>query len=262
MTKIAEVVQYLEQIAPLHLQEGYDNAGLIVGSPEWKVTKAIICLDSTEVVIDEAIDSGANLVIAHHPIIFGGLTKITGANYIQKTIIKAIKNDIAVYAIHTNLDNVHEHGVNEKICKKIGLSNCQILSPKPGESNIGSGMIGELSEPMLTSNFLSHLKTSMSLNVIKHTELLHDKVSKVAVCGGSGSFLTQSAIDQGADVFISADFKYHQFFDANGQIVIIDMGHYESEYFTIELIKELLTDKFTTFAAHCTTVDTNPVLYL
>ena len=261
MTKIAEVIHYLEQIAPLNLQEGYDNAGLIVGDYQQEITKAVVCLDSTEAVIDEAIQQGANLVIAHHPIIFGGLRKITGANYIEKTIIKAIKNDIAIYAIHTNLDNVHANGVNEKICNKIGLINCQILSPKPGESSIGSGMIGELADPMASHEFLSHLKTSMSLNLLKHTALNKDKVTKIAVCGGSGSFLTEAAIDQGADVFISADYKYHQFFDANGQMVIIDIGHYESEYFTIELIRELLTEKFTTFAAHCTAVDTNPVKY-
>ena len=262
MTKIAEITSYLEQISPLHLQESYDNAGLIVGNPNTIVTKVLVCLDSIEAVIDEAISIGANMVIAHHPIIFSGLKTITGASYIERTIIKAIKNDIAIYAIHTNLDNVYQNGVNEKICQKIGLNSCKILLPKMPDQDIGSGMIGELSEAMDTVKFLNHLKDAMSLNTVKYTDPIKSKVHKIAVCGGSGSFLTQEAINNGADVFISADYKYHQFFDANNEMVIVDIGHYESEYYTIELIKELLTQNFTTFAAHCTTVDTNPVKYL
>lgn len=261
MTKIKAVIDYLEEIAPLDLQENYDNAGLIVGDKHKEVTKVLVCLDSVESVVDEAIQIGANLIIAHHPIVFSGLKTITGKTYIERTIIKAIKHDIAIYAIHTNLDNIHKNGVNEQICKKLELYNCSILSPKGVEDTIGSGMIGDLRNEMDLFTFLDHLKQQLLLEVIKHTAPIDRPITKVAVCGGSGSFLTEIAKDKGADVFVSSDYKYHQFFDADNEIVIIDIGHYESEYYTIELIKELLNKKFTTFAAHCTTVVTNPVQY-
>ena len=261
MTKISEVIDYLEDIAPLDLQESYDNAGLIVGDASKQVTKVIVCLDSIEAVVDEAIEIGANLIIAHHPIIFSGLKQLTGKSYIERTVIKAIKHDIAIYAIHTNLDNVHQNGVNQKICNKLGLINCSILLPKGPVPDIGSGMIGELTNELDLMSFLDHVKRSLNLNVIKYTQALLNPIKKVAVCGGSGSFLTEIAKKEGADVFISADYKYHQFFDADNELVILDIGHYESEYYTIELINELLNQKFTTFAAHCTKVETNPVKY-
>ena len=262
--KIKELTDYLETIAPLHYQEPYDNTGLIVGSYDSEISGALIALDATPAVIKEAAALGANIVIAHHPIIFSGLKKINGKTYIERSVIEAIKNDIAIYAIHTNLDNVYNNGVNGKICEKLGLVDTKILAPKldqDPDGNIGSGMIGELSDEMSEIKFLDYLKERMELKVVKHTDLLLNKVKKVAVCGGSGGFLLYDAIRAEADVFITADYKYHEYFDANGQLVIIDIGHYESERYTIDLLYELITKKFSNFAAHSTKVDTNPIKY-
>jgi dinuclear metal center YbgI/SA1388 family protein len=203
------------------------------------------------------------LIVSHHPIIFKGLKKLTGHNYVERTVIKAIKNDIAIYAIHTNLDNVSE-GVNKRIADKIGLVNRQILVPKVGYENqeIGSGMIGELVEPIEPMDFLLRLKNTMNTDCLRYTSLPSTKIKKVALCGGSGSFLLNDAICAGADVFISADFKYHEFFDADNNIIIADIGHYESEQFTKELLQEVLTKKFPTFAINFSKTLTNPISYL
>ncbi len=261
MTKLFELIQLLEGIAPLHLQEAYDNAGLIVGNPEMEVTGVTVCLDSTEAVIDEAIKMGNNVVVAHHPIIFSGLKKITGKSYIERCIIKAIQNDIAIYAIHTNLDNVLQHGVNEQIAKRLQLKNHSILAPKE-EDNIGAGIIAYLEEPMPTLTWLQDVKERMKADCLKYTNILKPTVQKIAICGGSGSFLLTHAIAQQCDVFLSADFKYHQFFDANDQIVIVDIGHFETEQFTIDLLVEIIRNNFSNFAAHFTKVNTNPVKYI
>ncbi len=349
--KISELINYLELIAPPALQESYDNAGLIVGKPDRKITGVLVCLDSTEEVIQEAMQLGCNLVVAHHPIVFRGLKRFNGKNYIERAVMKAIKHKISIYAIHTNLDNVYHYGVNSMIAEKIGLSNTQVLVPKQtnkklitfadmdnsdairaalfeagaGEINgsqqlsystvgastqdgkgfgqvklevtfpsylerkmiatlhhvhpsnqpvydiitldnkntmVGSGMIGTLKKPMAALDFLKHLKQSMQVNCIKYTKTLGKKISKVALCGGSGGFLLKDAIAQKADIFITADYKYHEFFDANDQIIIADIGHYESEQFTIQLLDEIIKKKFRNFATHCTKVNTNPVNYL
>ncbi len=348
--KIKEVTKYLESIAPSVYQESYDNSGLIVGNPNDKVNGILICLDSIESIIDEAIKKGCNLVIAHHPIVFKGLKRFNGKNYVERTVIKAIKNDIAIYAIHTNLDNV-SNGVNDQIAKKLKLIKTQILSPKKvvkkmqvfmpvhaiddvkkalskteiiwgkdtihstyttigaapyGKTNIpqvkfeirfpsdtlpsilsvlrkelyeedytydildiqssaehiGSGMIGELKEETDTVEFLQFLKKTMKTGCVKHTSLVKKKVKKIAVCGGSGGFLLSKAIGKKADIFITSDYKYHEFFDADGQIIIADIGHYETEQFTIDLLYEFLKNKFSTFAVLKTKINTNPVNYL
>ncbi|MEM9918835.1 MAG: Nif3-like dinuclear metal center hexameric protein [Bacteroidota bacterium] len=349
--QIKKLLSYLEEIAPPSLQESYDNAGLIVGDPKVDIEGVLICLDSTEAVIDEAIQLGCNLVIAHHPIVFKGLKRLNGKNYVERTVMKAIKNDIAIYAIHTNLDNVYYKGVNSAIAEQLGLVDTQILAPKgrakklitfvaPDQMEplrkalldagagavsgfrdltyaslgvgtrdgsggaqvklevvyaahqerslvsallkahpeahvpydiiatenkvmeIGSGMIGKLEEPMNEKDFLAHLKSVMGAGCVRYTRLRRRKVRKVAVCGGSGGFLLQTAIARGADIFVTADYKYHEFFDADGRIVIADIGHYESEQFTIQLLHEIISNKFSIFAAHCTKVNTNPVYYL
>lgn len=259
---VTAITEYLESIAPGHLQEHYDNAGLLVGNPEQKVEAALICLDSTPDIIQEARRRNCGLVIAHHPIIFRGLKQITGANYVQRTVIEAIKNDIAIYAIHTNLDNVLHHGVNSMIARKIGLKDTRILAPKdPATPDIGSGLIGRLEVPLAESEFLDHLLTAMSVQMIKHTALTGRKISRVAVCGGSGSFLLSRAIAEQADIYVSADFKYHEYFDAEGKILIADIGHYESEQHTVTLIQSLLTQNFPNFAALCAETNTNPIKY-
>jgi len=263
--KLTALINFLEEHAPLQYQEAYDNAGLIVGNPDMEISGVLVALDAIEAVVDEAIELGVNVIVAHHPIIFGGLKQLTGANYIQRTVIKAIKNDIAIYAIHTNLDNLSVNGVNNKICAQLGLEDTRILLPKPeyqqaGQS-IGAGMIGKLAEPMDEMAFFSHLKTSMELKVFKYTALRGMDIQHVAVCGGSGRFLLEEAIAQKADIFISSDFKYHEFFDANDQIIIADIGHYESEQFTTQLLVELISEKFSNFAAHYTKVLTNPINY-
>lgn len=362
---IQDVTNYLESIAPLEYQESYDNAGLIVGNYENDVSGVLVCLDSTEKIVDEAIERKCNLIVAHHPIVFSGLKKITGKNYVERTVIKAIKNDIAIYAIHTNLDNML-NGVNEIIGRKLGLINTQILSPSSnnlrklityvpvdyvekvreslfdsgagkignydecsfssigegtfragddtnafiGEkgkrhieseqkleviysidkqrailssllkshpyevvaydilelqnsnSGIGAGLIGELENGIDEITFLKSLKITMKTDCVRYTDLQGRQIKKVAVCGGSGSFLLKDAIHQNADVFITGDFKYHEFFDAENRIIIADIGHFESEQYTIELLAEKLKEKFTTFAVCFTEVNTNPVNYL
>jgi len=204
--------------------------------------------------VDEAIALGFNLIVSHHPIVFSGIKKFRYDNYVHRVVIKAIQHNIAIYAIHTNLDNVLDHGVNQKIAQKLNLTKCTILRPKDfAEPHIGSGIIGTLDQELDPVAFMDHLKLTMNLTTIKHTALIKHPVQQVAVCGGSGSFLLADAKAAGADMFITADYKYHEFFDADGQLTIVDIGHYESEYYTIELLFELLTEKFPKFAARSTT---------
>ncbi len=363
--KLKEITDCFEAYAPLAYQESYDNAGLICGNRDMEITSALICLDSTEAIIDEAIECGCNLVIAHHPIVFSGLKKFNGKNYVERVIIKAIQNNIAIYAAHTNLDNVH-NGVNAKIAEKLGLINCHVLSPQKnllkklvtfcpeknteeirtalfsagagnianydecsfntagtgtfragagsnpfvGEqgkqhqekevrietiypqhieqrlikallavhpyeeaaydlfsitnthSRVGAGLIGELTTETDEITFLKTIKTTLKADNIRYTALRDKKVKKVAICGGSGSFLLGDAIKNGANLFVTADFKYHQFFDAENRIVIADIGHYEAEQFTMELFYEILKKNFSTFAVLITKNNTNPIKYL
>lgn len=363
--KIKEITSYIESVAPLCYQESYDNSGLICGDDQTAATKVLVTLDCTESILDEAIALGCNLIIAHHPIVFSGLKKITGKNYVERVLIKAIKNDIAIYAAHTNLDSV-QNGVNAQIAEKIGLVNTKILSPKFGllkklvtfcplnkanevrqalfdagcgnignydecsfnsegfgtfkandltkpyvgekgsqhkeqelkietiypsyrehvivsallqahpyeevaydllplankHANVGSGLIGDLPKEEDELSFLKRLKQNMQTNCIRHTQVIGKKIKKVAICGGSGSFLLNEAIAAGAGIFVSADFKYHQFFDADNKIVIADTGHYESEQFTKQLFYDLLTKKFPIFAVHLSKINTNPINYI
>lgn len=259
--RISDITTHLESIAPAHLQESYDNAGLIVGNPTTEVTGVLTSLDCTEAIVAEAKARGCNLVVAHHPIVFRGLKRFNGNDYVERTVIKAIKEDVAIYAIHTNLDNVRHQGVNERIAQRLGLQNLRLLKPKNEEGTVGSGMVGELPQPMNGKEWLAYLKDKMELRVIKHTALIEAPVSTVALCGGAGGFLLADAKAAGAQVFVTSDYKYHEFFDADGDLVICDIGHYESERFTTQLLAELLTKKFPTFAVLCTELTTNPVRY-
>jgi dinuclear metal center YbgI/SA1388 family protein len=277
--RIEEVISHLEQWAPPILQESYDNSGLLVGNKQNEITNVLVSLDCTEDVVEEAIAKNCNLIVSHHPIVFEGLKRFTGADYVQRTVIKAIQNNIALYAIHTNLDNTLE-GVNGEIAKRLGLKNVRPLVPfsrfnsLPHEeiaqnwqtlqnnlNQYGSGAIGELETPISLMDCLGILKNEFNNQCIKYTSTSKEFIKKIAVCGGSGQFLLGAAKAQGADVFITADVKYHEFFDAENQLSFIDIGHFESEQFTIELIHGKIAEKFRTFAVHKTGVITNPVLY-
>ena len=362
--KIKELIAPVEKLAPPFLQESYDNAGLLIGNSDSEVSKVLISLDVTEEVLDEAISKNCQVIIAHHPLIFSGLKRITGKNMVERIVTKAIKNDMAIYAIHTNLDNVKD-GVNAILCEKLGIKKPKILSPKEGilrklvtfcplkeapkvrkaifdagaghignydncsfntegtgsfralegakpfvgekdklhfenevriesiypiykESDIiqalqnahpyeevaydiyplmntfgevGAGMIGELENELDENAFLQKIKETTGTGCIRHSALLGRKIKKVAVCGGSGSFLIHNAIRAGADMFISGDIKYHDFFEADKKLVIADIGHYESEQFSKELIYSILIKKFPTFAVLISERHTNSVNY-
>ena len=364
--KINDITQFLEKIAPPPYQESYDNAGLIVGDANVETTAVLVCLDAVESIVDEAIARGCNLIVAHHPIVFKGLKRFTGKNYVERTVIKAIKNDIAINAIHTNLDNVYHNGVNQKIGEKLGLQDMRILAPKKqvlmkltafcpkdntqyvldalyaagagqignykncsfrtegvgtfkptGNANphigaldkdeevaehrievifptyleskimnalrtahpyeevayylhvlentnaeVGSGIVGNLAQPLSEMEFLHFLKKIMGVGCVKYTALREKSIKNVAVCGGSGGFLLPNAIGVGADIFITADYKYHEYFDADGKIIIADIGHYESEQFTIDLLGDLIQKEFENLLVFFTKKNTNPVNYL
>ena len=363
--KLSKIIQAIEKYAPPALQESYDNAGLVVGSSAQDIQKILISFDITEKVIDEAIAEGFNLIISHHPIVFGGLKKLNGKNYVERCVIKAIKNDIALYAAHTNLDNVLQ-GTNGILAQKLGLINTQVLSKKDdnlrklvvyvpmahlemvkkvifesgagtignydqcsfsmegkgsfraleganpfvgnmGEqhqeeemrletifpkhlqskiinamiaahpyeevaydiypisnssSQIGAGIIGELEKPMSPNEFLQLLKETTHTPCVRHTQVLDKPIKKVALCGGSGAFLIKTAKAKSADIYISGDIKYHEFFDAEDQMIIADIGHYESEQFTSELLYQIIKENFPTFAVQISDNNTNPINYL
>ena len=259
--KIKELTDFLERIAPLHLQEDYDNSGFLIGDDSLEVSGVLTCLDVTEDILDEATSMGCNLIIAHHPIIFKGLKSLTNSNYVERIVRKAIIKSINIYAIHTNLDNVLSFGVNEKIAQKIGLEKITLLAPSDEIGSIGSGCLGELDEPISEIEFLNRLKSEMGASVIRHSRLLGNPIKKIAICGGSGSFLLPKAIESNAQIFISSDFKYHEFFNADNQIIIADIGHWESEQYTSELLVEIIQKNFINFAAYSTKFVTNPVKY-
>jgi dinuclear metal center YbgI/SA1388 family protein len=265
---IQQLTDFLEDIAPLNLQEHYDNAGLITGRHDQSI-KGILCsLDTTEEIIQEAIDLGCNVIVAHHPIIFKGLKKINGYHYVDKTIVKAIKNDIAIYAIHTNLDNVLISGVNTHIAQLLGLDHIQPLISKTEIINkqgqllpVGTGIVGNFRIPMSHEQFLSFVKHTMKTSIIRYTDIKKQQIERVAVCGGSGASFLLDAKKQNADAYISSDFKYHEFFDGEGDLMITDIGHYESEQYTIDLLFNLITNKFSNFAVRKTSINTNPIKY-
>ncbi len=363
--KIKKIISAIENIAPLQLQESYDNAGLIIGNYNTEVDKALICFDVTEEILDQAKKIGANLIISHHPIIFGGIKKLNGSNYVERIVMKAIKNDIALYAAHTNLDNII-NGTNKILAEKLGLKNIKTLLPQSsilyklvvyvpknhkekvqqaifdaGAGNIGkydscsfeqsgigtfrakegskpfigeigeihheeevkietvfpnylkskiisallnshpyeevaydiyktenktdiigAGIIGELEVEEEEIAFLNRLKEITNTGCIKHTDILNKKVKNIAICGGSGAFLISRAKSAKADVYITGDIKYHEFFDADKSILLADIGHYESEQFTSALLLAIIKEKLPTFAVQISDFNTNPVNYL
>jgi len=269
--KISRIIELLEGIAPQSLQENYDNCGLITGNIDWEIKNILVTLDTTEDVVDEAIKRGCNFIIAHHPIVFFGLKKINGNNYVERVIIKAIKNDIAIFSIHTNLDKVN-NGVNAKILEKIGCINnspLQALEKKLSTGGTSNGMVGFLQKPEFVIDFLLRIKDIFNCGSIKYTSTFDDKeIKKIAVCGGAGSFLIKDAIKCNADIFITSDITYHQFFDSENKIVIADIGHYESEQFTKELLFDFLHNFFPEITVETginfiiSQTKTNPVNYI
>ncbi|NOR27144.1 MAG: Nif3-like dinuclear metal center hexameric protein [Lutibacter sp.] len=362
---IKDITDCIEEISPLNYAESFDNVGLLVGSYSTKVTGVLVTLDTLEVIVDEAIEKNCNLIVSFHPIIFSGLKKLNGSNYVERVVLKAIKNDISIYAMHTALDNSFE-GVNAKICEILGLQNKKVLIPqkntikklttyvpsnnaeevrqalfnagagsignydncsfntegfgtykgnensnpvigekgklhtenetfisvifeKHKEKNIltalfnshpyeevafdivplanlnqeiGLGMIGELQEKRSELDFLNFIKKTMNAKGIRHSKLIGKPVKKVAVLGGSGSFAIEKAINAGADMYITSDIKYHEFYKAENKLVIADIGHFESEQFTKNLLVDILTKKFLNFAIILSNRNTNPIYYL
>ena len=260
--KIKEIVSALERFAPLPLQDGFDNAGLQIGLTEAEATGALLCLDVTEAVIDEAIALGYNLIVSHHPLIFKGFKSITGKDYVERCIMKAIQNDIVIYSAHTNLDNA-QGGVNYKIAEKIGLKNVQVLDPKmQGEVVAGAGVVGELNEPETETDFLKRIKRLFEVGCLKHNRLNGRLIQKVALCGGSGAFLLPKAVDEGADVFITGEVKYHDYFYYDNRILVAEIGHYESEQYTKEIFYSIIREMFPELEIQATRVNTNPIKYL
>ena len=258
--KISGIIQHLENLAPLEFQEEYDNSGLIVGDIDSECTGILIGLDCTEEGIQEAVDRKCNLFISHHPLIFRPVRTITPKKGTGRALIAAIRAGLTIYAVHTNLDNVLS-GVNATIADRLNLINRKILLPREGLSSIGSGLIGDLNPALPERQLLENLKKTFGIQVIRHSPLTGKSVSRVAVCGGSGSFLISNALQAGAGFFISADIMYHDFFGGEGEMVIADIGHFESEQFTVDLLHAVILEKFPNFAVLKSGTVTNPVNY-
>lgn len=363
--KIKEIVNALEIFAPLPLQDGFDNAGLQIGLTDAEATGALLCLDVTEAVVDEAITLGYNLIVSHHPLIFKGYKSITGRDYVERCILKAVKNDIVIFSMHTNLDNAPQ-GVNFKIAEIIGLKNLRILEPKenqllklvtfvptaqaeevrralfeagcgcignydscsynlegkgtfraqPGThpfcgeigllheeqevrvetvlpaylkgkvqkalieahpyeepaydfyplqnewAQAGSGLVGELEAPETETDFLRRVKKLFEVGCVKHSRMTGRLIQKVALCGGAGAFLLPKAVGAHADVFLTGEVKYHDYFSYENDILIAEIGHYESEQYTKDLLYSIIREKFPTLDVQLTRVNTNPIKYL
>ena len=268
MNKVSEILSYITEVAPIHWQESYDNSGLLVGDANALVDKVLLTLDLTEKVIDEAIENSFHLVISHHPLIFKGLKNILVDDTTGRIITKAIKHDISIAAMHTNIDNSF-YGVNRVLAEQLGLKNLNILHPNisssqhlgDSETQVGSGMIGYFENEMSEKDFLKIIKGKLNVGAIRHSELLDKPIKKVAVCGGSGSFLIGDAKRCGADAYITADLKYHDFFEADNEILIVDAGHFETEQFTKQLFADIILKKNPKFAVQISRVNTNSVNY-
>lgn len=270
--KIYQVVDALEHYAPLPLQEGYDNAGLQVGLTEAvEVSGALLCLDVTEDVVDEAIRKGCNLIVSHHPLIFRKLARISDENYVQRTVRKAIKNDITIVSMHTNMDAA-KGGVNFKIAEKLGLRNLRFFG---GEKEIdgvkgGEGVIGEITDEtdmlhadgIAADDLVLMLRERFQAECVQCNQLLRRPIRKVALCGGAGSFLLDAAIAAGADAFITGEMHYHEFFGHEQEIQICVIGHYQSEQFTSEIFRSIITEKCPGVKCEISEINTNPIIYL
>ena len=260
--KIREVVDALERFAPLPLQESFDNAGLQVGLTEAEVSGALLCLDVTEAVVDEAVALGCNLIVSHHPLIFHALKHVTYENDVQRAVAKALKNDVTVVSMHTNMDNA-AGGVNFKIAEKMGLEGCRFFAQKAVCGiDCGSGVIGELPEQVAADDFIIMLKRTFDVECVQCNQLLRRPIKTVAVCGGAGSFLLGDSIAEGADAFVTGEMHYHEYFGHEQDIQIAVIGHYQSEQFTNEIFKEIIERECKGVKAYLTKTNTNPIIYL
>jgi dinuclear metal center YbgI/SA1388 family protein len=258
--KIADIIQHLEATAPLEYQEEYDNSGIQAGDAGDECTGVLVSLDCTEDVVKEAIQKKCNLIVSHHPLIFRPVRNITPENSSGRMLTSAIRAGITLYAIHTKLDNI-PGGVNATIADRLSLTHRQILCPRAGFTGIGSGLIGNLEKPVSGLEFLEFLREAFHIPVIRHSPLTGRPVSRIALCGGAGSFLISNALQGKADFFITGDIKYHHFFEAGSDLVIADIGHFESEQFTMDLIRDVILKKFRNFAVLKSGTVTNPVHY-
>ena len=258
---VKDILNCITEVAPLHWQESYDNAGLQVGDLNAEAHKALICLDITEAIVEEAVAKNCDVIVSHHPLIFHGLKHLTPQTYIERAVVKAIKHDIAMICMHTNLDNSYL-GVSRMLADRLGLKNLHLLQPSVDEPEVcGAGMIGEFESPMEETDFLSLVAKQIGSPCLRHSALTGRKVQKVALCGGSGSPFMGDALKNHADAYLTADIKYHDFFVPEGNILLVDGGHFETEQFTKELICELIQKKFPTFAAEIAETRTNAVYY-
>ena len=260
--KIKEVIDALERFAPLPLQEGYDNAGLQVGLTETEVSGALLCLDVTESIVDEALEKRCNLIVSHHPLLFHAIKTLSDINYVQRTVMKAIENHVTVVSMHTNLDNA-QGGVNFKMAEKIGLEDVRFFDEKIADDvTSGNGVIGVLPTEMDSMAFIDKVKKVFGVECAQCNQLLHRKISKVALCGGAGSFLLDDAIKTGADAFITGEMHYHDFFGHEQEIQIAVLGHYQTEQFTNEILYSILREAFPLLSLYMTEKNTNPIKYL
>ena len=258
---VKDILNCITEVAPLHWQESYDNAGLQVGDLNAEAHKALICLDITEEIVDEAIAKNCNVIVSHHPLIFHGLKHLTPQTYIERAVMKAVKHDIAMISMHTNLDNSYL-GVSRVLAERLGLNNLHLLQPSEMEPELcGAGMIGEFVNPMEEVDFLNLVAETIGSPCLRHSALMGRKIQKVALCGGAGVPFMQDALRQKVDAYLTADIKYHDFFVPEGNILLVDGGHFETEQFTKELICELIRKKFPTFAAEIAETKTNSVHY-
>ncbi len=278
-TKIQEVVSALERFAPLPLQEGFDNAGLQVGLTETQeVSGALLCLDVTEAVVDEAVALKCNLIVSHHPLLFHALKKITGKDDVQRAVVKAIRNDITVVSMHTNMDNA-PGGVNFRIAEKMGMENLAFFGPqktveRPAAAGAkgaaddsasvtgASGVVGELKEALAAQDFMVMLKRTFDVECVMANQLLHRPIKRVAVCGGAGAFLLGDAIAAGADAFVTGEMHYHDYFGHDQEIQIAVIGHYQSEQYTNEVFRDIIQEQFPDVKCYLSQANINPIVYI
>ncbi|HJC17776.1 MAG TPA: Nif3-like dinuclear metal center hexameric protein [Candidatus Alistipes stercorigallinarum] len=258
--KIKDITDVIERFAPLAYQESYDNAGLIVGRPDDEVRQALLAVDVTDEVLDEAEREGCDLVITHHPIVFHPLKRFNSADMVQRCVERAIRRGIALYACHTNLDSAPE-GMSWRLAALLGIGELSVLQPSEGDPRAGFGVVGELPEPLPTVEFLRRMQQRLGVKVVRHSDLVSEQVRRIALCTGAGASFMADARRAGADLYVTADLKYNDFMFPDGEFVVADIGHFESEYCAIELLFEVLSKNLITFAVRKSGCSRNPVNY-